>query len=275
MTYNDILTCKFLSTKELEKEIIKAKTFNKKENVCSFVGNKILYHYQMPQLLKTHRKNKKSLYEIFQSEDDVKKLYEEKEKRNRVCSNQFVNLFETWRINNGSISFFKMCSAVYLYKKYKATKVLDMTAGWGGRALGAINLDIEYTGLDTNIELKGGYDKMLDNFTNHKVKMIYEDCLTYDFKNLDYDFMLSSPPYEDIEIYEHSTIYTKEKFYVEFLIPYITKARKYNKGLTAINISPQMYKLLTEKYKYEKCNCTENLKEQKNGKTPDMIYLWK
>ena len=114
---------------------------------------------------------------------------------------------------------------------------------------------------------------MLANFPGHKIKMIYEDCLAYDFEKLDYDFMLSSPPYEDIEIYEHMKIYSKEKFYVEFLIPYISKARKYNKGFTAVNISPQMYKLLTEKYKYEKCLHTENLKEQKNGKTPDMIFV--
>lgn len=273
MEYTELLNCKNLSIKELEKEILKVLNFKTEENVCCFVGNKLLYQYQLPQLLKTHRKNKKSLYEIFQSEEEIKKLKEERIKRNRICSNENVNLIETWRINNGSISFFKMCSAVYLYKKYKATKVLDMTAGWGGRALGAINLGIDYTGFDTNIELKKGYDDMLANFT-HKINMIYEDCLAYDFEKLDYDFMLSSPPYEDIEIYEHMKVYTKDKFYLEFLIPYITKARKYNKGYTAINISPQMYKLLTEKYKYEKCIITENLKEQKNGKSPDMIYLW-
>jgi hypothetical protein len=106
--------------------------------------------------------------------------------------------------------------------------------------------------------------------------MIYEDCLAYDFENLDYDFMLSSPPYEDLEIYEYMKIYPRDKFYLEFLIPYINKARKYNKGLTAINISPQMYKLLTEKYKYELCIHTEDLKEnKKKGKNTELIYIWK
>jgi hypothetical protein len=130
MEYTELLNCKNLSTKELEKEIVKVLNFKTDKNVCSFVGNKLLYQYQLPQLLKTHRKNKKSLYEIFQDKKEIEKLKEERIKRNRICSNENVNLLETWRINNGSISFFKMCSAVYLYKKYKATKVLDMTAGW-------------------------------------------------------------------------------------------------------------------------------------------------
>ena len=273
--YDELLNCKNLSPAELQKEIQKVIKYVPNKNKCSFVGNKILYQYQLAQLFKTHRKNKKSLYEIFQNAEDIKKLHEETIKRDRGATNHIVNVFEAWRINNGTIAFFKMCNATFLYKKYNATKVLDMTAGWGGRALGAINLNIEYTGFDTNVELKTGYDAMLANFPGHKIKMIYEDCLAYDFEKLDYDFMLSSPPYEDIEIYEHMKIYSKDKFYLEFLIPYISKARKYNKGFTAVNISPQMYKLLTEKYKYEKCLHTENLKEQKNGKTPDMIYFWK
>ena len=276
ITYNEMLSCKTLLKEEFDKEIKKIINFKSVKNTSSLTGNKILYHYQFPQLIKTRRRNEKSLYQYFQNEEDLKKLYEEKKTRNRNSNKDSIDLFETWRVNHGSICVFKMCSAAYIYKKYNATKVLDMSAGWGGRALGAINLNIEYTGFDTNIELKNGYDKMLENFPNHKIKMIYEDCLAYDFENLDYDFMLSSPPYEDLEIYEHMKIYSKDKFYLEFLIPYINKARKYNKGVTAINISPQMYKLLTEKYKYELCLHTEDFKEnKKKGKNPELIYIWK
>ena len=145
--------------------------------------------------------------------------------------------------------------------------------GWGGRALGAIMNNINYIGIDTNTNLKNSYEEMFNN--KEKVKFIWDNCLNVDFSNLDYNFVLTSPPYEDIEIYENMDTYTKENFYKLFLIPLIDKCRKYNKGYTAFNISPQMYKLLTEKYKYEKCLFTEDLKEQKNGKTPDNIYLWK
>jgi len=274
-TYLDILNDKQLSEKDLQTEINKVLNFKQTDkNVNTFVGNNLLYHFQMDNLCKTHRKNKSSLYEIFRNNDEITKLIEQTNKRSRTGT--FPNrIFEAWRINNGSITFFKMCNATYLYKKYNASKVLDMTAGWGGRMLGAINLGIEYTGFDTNVNLKEGYDKMITLFNKPNINMIYESCLDYDFSNLDYDFMLTSPPYEDIEIYENMNTYSKDNFYKTFLVPMINKCRKYNKGYTAINISPEMYKLLTEKYKYEKCLFTEDLKEQKNGKTPDMIYFWK
>jgi hypothetical protein len=35
-----------------------------------------------------------------------------------------------------------------------------------------------------------------------------------------------------------------------------------------------MYKKLIGKYKYKECDLMDDLKEQKNGKTPDNIYIW-
>ena len=169
-----------------------------------------------------------------------------------------------------------MCNATYLYKKYEATKVLDFTAGWGGRMLGAINLGIAYTGIDTNTDLKPGYDKMMELFDcDDKYKMLWESSLDVDFSKLDYDFVLTSPPYEDIELYSNMDYNGVDWFYKEFLIKLIDEARKYNKGkYTCINISTQMYKKLIGKYKYKECDLTDDLKEQKNGKTPDNIYIW-
>ena len=81
--YDEILNCKNLSPIELQKEIQKVIKYVPNKNSCSFVGNKILYQYQLAQLLKTHRKKKKSLYEIFQNEEDIKKLHDETIKRDR------------------------------------------------------------------------------------------------------------------------------------------------------------------------------------------------
>ena len=275
ITYCDILSDKKLSLPVLKKEIVKVQKYKQTEvNANTFVGNNLLYHFQMAELCKTHRKGKKSLHDIFKDDEERQKLITQTEQRGRTGT-MANRIFEAWRINNGSITFFKMCNATYLYKKYNATKVLDMTAGWGGRMLGAINLGIEYTGFDTNISLITGYKNLLEAFYNPpNCKMIWESCLDYDFTQLDFDFMLTSPPYEDIEIYEHMTTYTEKDYYNLFLIPLIDKSRAYCRGLTAIYISPQMYKKLIFTYKYPECAFTEDLKEQKNGKTPDMIYLW-
>jgi hypothetical protein len=271
-----IINDKRLTTIELTKEKTKVLKFKQGEqNLNTFVGNNLLYHFQMEELCKTHRKNKKSLVEIYQDETEIKKLEEQMKKRSRTGTYE-NKMFECWRINNGSITFFKMCNATYLYKKYNATKVLDFTAGWGGRMLGAINLGIAYTGIDTNTDLKLGYDKMMELFDcDDKYKMLWESSLDTDFSKLDYDFVLTSPPYEDIELYSNMDYNGVDWFYNQFLIKLIDEARKYNKGkYTCINISPQMYKKLIGKYKYKECDLMDDLKEQKNGKTPDNIYIW-
>ena len=274
---DSIITDKQLSIPELKRECMKVLDFEQDdENLNVFVGNKILYHFQMENLCKTHRKNKKSLVEIVEDVDEYEKLKQQVAKRSRTGTME-NKLFECWRINSGSISFFKMCNATYMYHKYGATKVLDPTAGWGGRMLGAINQNIKYTGCDTNINLKEGYDDMIEEFPHYKdnLKMIWQDALTINFEELDYDFVLTSPPYEDIEIYENFEYQNEATFYNDFLIPLIEKCIKYNKGTyTCFNIAPNMYIKLTKKYKFIECDLTEDLKEQKNGKASDMIYIW-
>ena len=272
----DFKSFKHLSDDMLLKEknkVLKYKQTGK--NKTTFVGNNLLYHFQIEELCRTNRKNKLSLVDIVASEDEIKKLEEQMKKRGRTGSYE-VRMFETWRINQGSICFFKLANASFLYKKYNATKVLDFTAGWGGRLLGAINLGIEYVGIDTNVNLKPGYDKLIDLFDyRSKCKMLYQSALDVDYETLDYDFVLTSPPYEDVEIYSHMSFHGTDWFYKVFLIPLIDKVRRYNKGkYTCINISPQMYKKLIGIYEYKPCDITENLSEQKNGKTPDNIYIW-
>jgi len=263
---NQLILDKSLPEEELAREWNKLNKYNPTDNKISFVGNKILYHYFIEELCKTKRKNKLSLFEIYNTPEELEKLDQQVRKRNRTGTLN-VRRFECWRINNGSITFFKPSNAMYLYKKYQATKVLDPTAGWGGRGLGAVSMGLQYTGIDTNINLREPYDKLFGD----KITMIWEDCLSVDFSKIDYDFVLTSPPYEDIELYSHMKIH--KDFYKDFLVPMIDKCRKYNKGYTAINMSPQMYKKLI-KNGYEEAHLTENLKEQKNGKTPDLIYLW-
>jgi len=271
-TIQEVIDHKDLYTDQLNKEWDKLIKYKGSADKMSFVGNNIIYNYQIKNLIKCKRHKKLSLVEIFNNPEEKQKLIEQTIKRNRTGTDA-NRMFECWRINSGSITFFKPYEAVKIYKKYNATKVLDPTAGWGGRALGAINCGIEYTGIDTNVEMKDAYAGM---FREHKnINMIWESCLDVDFSKLDYDFVLTSPPYANIEEYEHMELWKNDDdFYNNFLIIMINKCRKYNKGKTAINISPQMYKKLINTYKYEKCGEEMPLKEQKNGKVSDCIYIW-
>jgi hypothetical protein len=132
-TFQQIVDDKKLTVDERMKDLANLKKCKAEENERKFCGNPFLYHYQMENLCKT-RVKKLSLYEKMISEDEYKKLYTVAEKLNRTGT--LANrLFEAERFN-GAVVMFKASTAKYIYKKYNATKVLDPTAGWGGRMLG-------------------------------------------------------------------------------------------------------------------------------------------
>ena len=183
---------------------------------------------------------------------------------------------------------FKATTAKYLYNKYNAKSVLDPTAGWGGRMLGAWALDIDYTGIDTNIAMKPAYDamiKMLDSKTpaileKPNLQMIWQNALDVDFSQLNYDFVLTSPPYVNKELYEHMDPWeSDQKFYTEFLIPLWDKCMKHIPAgkHVAFNISPKMYDDAI-KHGLKPCDNEEDLLQQmgpkKGKKKQDKIYIW-
>jgi hypothetical protein len=192
-----------------------------------------------------------------------------------------TRLFEIYRRCTGAVVFFKPTIAINMYHKYGATHVLDPCAGWGGRMLGAMAKGIAYTGIDTNLNLRPSYDAMMEQFG--KVNMIWGDALEQDFTAIDYDMVLTSPPYWDtgnLEIYELMKVWKTEKeFYETFLIPLITKCRASIKrsGKVCFNISPKMYKALTGKYKFPPCDEQVAMLQQKvQGKDKgDMVYVWR
>lgn len=275
LTFQQIVDDKKISFEERMKDLSNLKKFKADENERKFCGNNYLYHYQMENLCKTKVK-KYSLYEIMNDDDEYKKLYDKAQKLNRT-GNLANRLFEAERFN-GAVVFFKPSIAKFLYKKYNATKVLDVTAGWGGRMLGAWSLGIEYTGIDTNINLKPAYDSMIEELGGN-LNMIWKSCLDVDFSTIDYDFVLTSPPYINLEMYENMKPFeSNEKYYKQFLIPLITKCLENIKdnGAVCFNISPSMYNDLL-KYGFRKCDEEYDLLQQKRlGKDKqDKIYIWR
>jgi hypothetical protein len=299
VTVQDIETHKAITTRELRKDLANLKKFDATTNANNFAGNPFLYHHQFKNLLKCRRKDGKTIYDIAQDPVEWNKLIENTKVRNRGGRTAAGNIFECFRINLGSVVMFKSTTAKYLYKKYNATSVLDPTAGWGGRMLGAWALGIDYTGIDTNVEMVPAYNDMM-SFLNAEtgsltalftgvgsnLNMIWDSCLDADFSKIDYDFVLTSPPYVNLEIYEHMTEWsTDEAFYKGFFIPTWEKCCKHIKpgGHVAFNISPKMYADAL-KHGLTPCDEEEDLLQQmgqksdslKTGKKKqDKIYVWK
>ena len=299
VTIGDIENHKLITTEELQRDLANLNRFKAKSNENNFAGNPFLYHYQFKNLLNCKRENGKTIYDIWNDKAEWDKLIEQTKLRNRGGRTAAGNVFECFRINLGSVVMFKSTTAKYLYQKYRAKSVLDPTAGWGGRMLGAWALDIDYTGIDTNTELKPAYDKMIEfldkentfdsnlfEAENSKLQMIWQSCLDVDFSKIDYDFVLTSPPYINLELYEHMEPWqSDEAFYKEFFIPLWQKCVDNIKqgGHVAFNISPKMYEDAL-KNGLKPCDEDEDLKQQmgqrqddlkKGKKKQDKIYVWK
>ena len=299
VTINDIVNHKLITDQALLLDLDNLKKFSGTENSNNFYGNPFLYHFQFANLLHCTRerngKPRDTIYDMWA--DPVKKafLIEQTRKRNRGGKVPANNIFECYRINTGSIVMFKSVTAKYIYKKYGATKVLDPTAGWGGRMLGAWSLGIDYVGIDTNDEMKPAYDGMMDflmNKTNSfgndlftvdnksKLNMIWASCLAVDYSKIDYDFVLTSPPYINMELYKKMKPWENDKvFYEDFFIPLFNKCVNNIKksGKVCFNISPKMYADAL-KYGLTPCDLEEDLLQQlgqKMGKKKqDKIYIW-
>ena len=285
VTMKDIEIHKTLTHDELEKDLTNVRSFNVIANRKSFYGNPFQYHFQMMNLLNCKRDSGQTLYEYYADPIKWSKLIGSTRNRNRGGRTAAGNVYECHRINTGSIVMFKATTAKYLYAKYKATKVLDPCAGWGGRMIGAWALDIDYTGIDTNTELMPAYNGMMETMNDYgltsgsKLSMIWESCLDVDFSEIEYDMILTSPPYINMELYEHMEAWDNDQaFYEGFFLPLFNKCKKHIKtgGTIAFNISPKMYEdALT--YGLPVCDEDENLLQQMGSTTKkqDKIYIWK
>ena len=281
VTIQDIENHKLISKEELDKDLARVKNYNPAQNKNNSFGNRFLYHFQLKNILKCHRHNKPSIYEIFADPYKLAKFSQEVDKRNRGNPIPASNYFECYRANHGSVSIFKTTTAMYLYHKYAATSVLDPTAGWGGRMLGAWALDIAYTGIDTNTNMRSAYDAIIQYLNKDNLKIIWDSCLNVDFSNIDYDFVLTSPPYVNLELYENMPRWaSNEVFYKDFFIPLWHKCYNHIKpnGHIAFNISHKMYDDAL-KYGLTASDIEEDLKQnfaqRTKVKKQDKIYIWK
>lgn len=135
---------------------------------------------------------------------------------------------------------FRIPVALTIIKMFKATKWLDISAGWGDRLLSALlSPSIEfYCGADPNACLHPHYAEMIATFrppSQRKNFVLIEDGFI-EAKlplGITYDFILSSPPFFDLEAYSNSPNNslvknpTADQWFSNFLIPALAKSISY------------------------------------------------
>ena len=121
---------------------------------------------------------------------------------------------------------------------------------------------------------------MIDLLNIKNCEMRWESSQEQDFSDIEYDMILTSPPYINLELYEGMTPFENEKeFYSNWLIPLLGNAYEglSDGGHMCINISPKMYKKLIH-YGHLECDFKEDLRQQLGKqyktKSQDYIYIW-
>ena len=254
----------------------------------SIIGNDFINYFTSMQRLNTIGNKGISFWYFYEHKDEfIKKQYI----RNvyEYCNKNQPSLTDTkiwYRIFNmyfGSINIFKATIAMNIYCKYKPKSILDFTMGWGGRLIGACALNIEkYTGIDLNTELKTPYSKMvkmLKPLSSTNIKLIFKDALKVDYSKIDYDMVLTSPPYYNIELYNGTEKKTKKEWNNNFYKPLITKTFKYLKknGYYCLNINNEIYENICIQLlgnAHELIPLTK-VKRTNNEKYNEYIYVWK
>jgi hypothetical protein len=280
-TFAEVLLSKQLPHEQLAAEYRKLCAYVPDETKRSFTGNPILYHYQMDNLCRVATKSAASFYDIITGDESKRTEWWAKVNRYAAGSRPLqpaLRFFEMYRRLTGPVIFFRPTIAATLYAKVNATAVLDPCAGWGGRLLAAAAKGIAYTGIDTNVALKPAYETMIAALGISSATMIWADALSVDFATIDYDCVLTSPPYVNVELYQNMTPFKSDNdFYTTFLIPLINKCRASIRrgGSVCFNISPKMYKALL-KHGYRPCDVAVPMLQQKiqGMDKGDCIYCW-
>ena len=202
-----------------------------KLNTNSRIGNKFIDFFTLMERLETKGRSGKSFFDLWENRSEIyKKKYIQKlmkYKMERGSVND-VKIYKSMvDLYFGSVNIFKPSIAMDIYCRFNPTSILDMTMGWGGRLLGACALNIpKYTGIDLNVSLKKPYEEMVEVLKEHtttKINLIFKDALKVDYNKLDYDLVLTSPPYYNIEIYTGTEKMSEEEWNETFYKPLFNK----------------------------------------------------
>lgn len=248
----------------------------------SRVGNKTVNYFTRVERLDTIGKKGINFYDFLYNKNEFLKKKYIQNLIKYYDGDQNLGLIKAFNLYYGSINIFKPLIAMQVYCLFKPTSVLDFTAGWGGRLIGASVLNIEkYTGIDMNKDIEPKYKKMikfLKDKSKTKIKMIFKDALKVDYSKIDYDLVLTSPPYFNTEIYKGTKIRSEEGWIKDFYEPLFTKTFKHLKknGWYCLNIPDNIYERVA-KPMFGKPNKIIDFQKSMRGyniKYTEKIYCW-
>jgi len=271
--------------KELQKIGINASKISER----SRIGNSVVDYFTFTQRLNTRGKYNVNYFEFIANLEHFKEKkfiqnmlsYYETVKNKNKKKNEYIVWKEVYNICISAINIIRPIVYMEIYSKYKPNTILDFCAGWGGALVASSALNVpKYIGIEINHNLAKSYEK-LQEFTSHhsstEIKMLFQDALTVDYENLDYDLVFTSPPYYFIQKYENNVTYeTKQKMDDLFYKPLFSKTYLNLKkgGYYILNVNKEVYERVCvnllgpahEEYPYKKSKRQNNYQE--------IVYVW-
>ena len=159
-------------------------------------------YFQEPQRVLCKRNDQKNTPLEYYSQN-----YSDSIKLNKLSKSELHVLRDKLYNEHYECTTFKPSLMVGFGKMFKATSILDISAGWGDRLIGALALGVPYVGVDPNSALHPGYKAIVSMFaTPHQKKSGDYKVLDDTFQDAElpereYDLVLSSPPYFNLENY--------------------------------------------------------------------------
>jgi 16S rRNA G966 N2-methylase RsmD len=283
---------KNITISDVEEEMNKLIQIGKNAHAMSSrsrTGNNVVDYFTFRERLETKGKYDISFYEFIERINEFKKkkfiqtmltYYKEVKNKNNT-KNEYIVLKEVYNICISAINIMRPLNCMEIYTKYKAKRVLNFCAGWGGSAVAAAALNLEaYYGLDINTDLKEPYDKLV-SYLQTKSETYFDikigDAVHIDYTKMSYDMVFVSPPYYTIEKYPHSIKYeSKSDMDEKFYKPLFTKT--YNGlqigGHYIINVCKEVYDKVLKELLGEANESFPLKKSKRQNDYTEMVYVW-
>lgn len=283
---------KNISLMDVEDDMNKLIKIGDKANMISErsnIGNNVVDYFTFVERLETKGKYDVNYFEFLVNLDTFRekkfiqtmlKYYEDVKNKNKT-KHEYKVLKEVYNICISAINIMRPLNCMEIYTRFNAKRVLNFCAGWGGSMVAAAALNLEaFYGVEINIDLKKSYDNMesyLRTKSNTEFSIHFGDATNFDYSNMNYDTIFSSPPYYFIEKYANNVAYkSKKDMDDKFYKPVFSKSYLHLKkgGHFIINVCKEVYDNVLKNLFGEAYILFPLKKSKRQNNHTEMVYVW-
>ena len=199
------------------------------------LADSIVDHFAEPVRIQCAERKEKSPYQIWE-ENKAEYL-------SKCPINDMKALREMVYYGARGCNVFNVALGIHLFSYFKATSLLDCTAGWGDRLIAASISGVKfYRGWDTNVKLQKVYNNIYHEIS--KIENTIENELLFQM-----DWKIFCAPFEKSNLF-HKDEYDGQNYYQKFDVAFLSPPF-YDKELyEGDNTSTTSYKDINDWYKY-------------------------